>query len=84
MCGDWAWQYTSVIPETQEAEAEHLKAQGQPGLTSETLCPLPPPKRSTGGFIYRYIGSSQVVEAVHVFTKLWTMPFPVLIVISDK
>ena len=36
------------------------------------------------GFIYRYIGSCQTIDAMHMLTKLWTMPFPIFIIISDK
>lgn len=36
------------------------------------------------GFLYRYIGSSQAVDAMHMFTKFWTMPFSVFVIISDK
>lgn len=36
------------------------------------------------GFIYRYIGSCQAIDAMHMLTKLWTMPFPIFIIISDK
>lgn len=34
--------------------------------------------------IYRYIGSSQAIDAMHMFTELWAVPLPVFIIISDK
>lgn len=33
---------------------------------------------------YRYIGSCQLVDSMHMFTELWAMSFPVFIIISDK
>lgn len=34
--------------------------------------------------VHRYIGSSQAIDAMHMFTKLWAVPLPVFIIISDK
>lgn len=36
------------------------------------------------GYAYRDIGSSQAINATHVFAELWPMRFTISVIISDK
>lgn len=71
-----AWEHTPITPVlrrlSENCEFEVKLVYCLPG--SRNMC----------SSLYRYVCTRQLVDAMHVFTELRAMSFPVFIVISDK